>query len=102
MKTSKLKRRLLIAAVIGSLLLPSTAKANDPVKECVAKCDAALADQDKVINLKIRQIDAQKEVIDEQDKRIAQLEKEKSGLFSSPWFYFGIGVVAGALIVRGK
>lgn len=120
MRQSKLKKKLLVLVTIGSLLLPSIAKANedfyiqsmegplvavvsnDTVKECVAKCDTALAAQDKVIDLKTRQIEVQKDIIAAQDVRVTQLEKEKGGLLRSPWFYFAIGVVAGGLIMKGR
>jgi hypothetical protein len=68
--------------------------------DVVKACDKALADQDKVINLKTRQIEVQQDIIAAQDTRIVNLEKEKSSIFSNPWFYFGVGVLTGAFVIR--
>lgn len=83
------------------LLQPSIAISSepDPVRECVSKCDKALADQDKVLNLKTQTIEAQKSVIDSQDKTITEMKKANSGLLASPWFYITIGVLVGGFVV---
>jgi hypothetical protein len=73
--------------------------------ECTAvvqACDKALADQDRVISLKTKEVGVYKEIVAAQDTRIAALEKEKGGLLRSPWFYFGLGLVAGGFIMKGK
>lgn len=96
----KLSAWLVIAGLLTMSLPGHTA-----TTECTAvvkACDQALQDQDRVINLKTQQIGIYKDIVVAQDTRIAVLEKEKGGLFRSPWFYFGLGVVAGALIVRGR
>lgn len=99
-RLSKRKKTLLTLVVIGSLLLPSTARSEDTVKECVAKCDAALKAQDQVISLKTQEIAAYKEVVAAQDTRIKALEKDKRSILKSPWLYFGLGLVLGVVIVK--
>lgn len=100
-KQKRLRALLLIAALNTSVLPINTALSE--TTECtpiVKACDRALADQDKVIDLKTRQIKVQEEIISAQDVRIMKLEKDKDSLFSNPWFYFGVGVVTGAVLLR--
>jgi len=87
---------------LGLLVGPPARGAEGSCQPLIQACDKALADQDRVINLKTRAIEVHQDIILAQDTRIRELEKDKTGLFSSPWFYFGIGVVAGAFIVRGR
>ena len=93
-----LKKKLVIAAVIMSALLPNIARSDD-CAPIVKAADKALADQDRVIDLKTRTITSQDKIISAQDVRITELEKGTS-LFKSPVFYILVGVVAGAFIVR--
>lgn len=97
MKLKKLKTTLLLLVSIMSVLPSPIVRASE-CTEVVKACDKALADQDKVIDLKTRQIEVQKEIISAQDKRIVELEKGNN-IFSSPWFYLTVGLVVGGFLV---
>lgn len=103
-KSKKLKKRLLIVGLSGSVFLsPIVARAaEDACTPVVKACDKALADQDRVINLKGRVIEAQENIIKAQDVRLTELEKGKGSIFSNPLLYVVLGMVAGGLLVRGK
>jgi predicted exporter len=100
MRQNKPKSKLLIAALIMSALLPNTARAtnDDDCAAVVKAADRALADQDKVIDLKTKQITVQNDIILSQDKHITELEKRDSNFFKSPWFYLTLGLVVGGYI----
>lgn len=100
MKLKMLKKRLLIVVVSGSVFLsPIATRAEDACTPVVKACDRALADQDKIINLKGRAIEAQDNIIKAQDIRITELEKKQNSLFSNPLFYVVVGIVAGGVLV---
>lgn len=94
----------MIAALSMSVLLaPTAARADDACTPVVKACDKALADQDRVIELGRKVEATQSSIIDSQDKQITELNKDKSGLFSSPWFYLTVGLVVGAYVAgRGR
>jgi hypothetical protein len=98
-KSNRLRNSLLIAVLIGTSLFPITARSSDPLQDCIDKGQRAIADQDRVINLKGRAIEAQDQIIKAQDVRITELEKKQNSIFSNPMFYVVIGVVAGGLLV---
>jgi len=74
--------------------------------ECAAivkAADRALEEQDKVINLKTRQIESYEKITLAQDTRIKKLEEDNSNILKSPTFYLVLGiVVGGALIQRSR
>jgi len=92
------KKLLLVGTTIIALLLPTGARAEDACTPVVKACDRALADQDKVINLKTRAIETQQNIIDAQDKRLTKLEEGQS-IFKSPLLYVIVGMVAGGYLV---
>lgn len=96
-KRSKLKTGLLIVAAIGTSLFPITARSND-LDTCIEKGQKALADQDKVIVLKTRTIEAQDKIIAAQDTQITKLADGQS-IFKSPLLYTIVGLVVGGFIV---
>jgi len=73
----------------------------DPVGECVQKCDKALADQDKVIELGRKVSATQDAVIAAQDKQITELSKNDGNIIKSPVFWLVVGV-AGGLFLGGR
>jgi hypothetical protein len=101
MKQNKLKRSLLIAALIMSVLLPNTARSNEDIcTPVVEACDRTIGDQGRVIDLKTRVITAQSSVIDSQDKAITALQNTNSNsIFKSPLLYIIVGMVAGGILV---
>lgn len=103
MKYSKKLKTLSVTLLIAASLMTSWPSHIARASECTAivtACDKALADQDRVINFKTRAIEAQQEIIGAQDTRIRILEEDKNSIFKSPWLYFGLGVVTGALLLR--
>lgn len=107
MKSFKLKKTLKTLVIIGTLSQPNILMASSPgddicapeVKTCIAKCDDALAESNKVVNLKTRAIAAQQSVIDLQDVQIKELANKKSNLFDNPMFYVVVGLVVGGYAV---
>jgi hypothetical protein len=102
-------KNLLMLALTMSLLLPNIAMGAEQVgppapvancKEVVQAADRALKAQDVVLDLRLKEISAHNDLEAVQDTHIQQLEKDKNSIFSSPWLYFGLGVVAGVFVVR--
>ena len=101
-RQSKLKKMLLIAVLSMSVLQPNIGR-SEGCSEVVKACDKALADADRVINLKTRQIEVYEKITTAQDTRIKKLEEDGSNILKSPTFYLVLGiVVGGALIQRSK
>jgi len=108
----KLRSNLLTLALIGSLLHPSTAwstetttdsltnTCEEDLRVCVDKCDKALADQDKVIELGHKVQATQSDLIALQDKHIADLSKDDGGsILKNPILYLFVGAVVGGFLV---
>lgn len=102
-KQSRLNKCLLILLLTMSVSHQSIALAKtDECSPVVAACDKALADQQKVIDLKTKTITEQSNVIAIQSKQIFKLENKNSGLFASPWFYLTLGILTGAFAFKGR
>lgn len=99
-KKSKMQNLLLLILAVNMTNLPRSIAETTECTPIVKSCDQALKDQDRVIDLKTRQIKVQEEIIAAQDTRITKLEKDKNSLFSNPWFYFGVGLLSGAILLR--
>lgn len=106
MKPNKLSKRLMTLALSMSVSLSSieVRAADDACTPVVKACDRALADQDRIIDLKTRAITAQDNIIKVQDTHITELEKNSgSSIFKSPLLYVLVGaVVGGYLVGRAK
>lgn len=102
----KKKQRALKATMLASLMLisgletPTVRAETTSCNEVIKTADAAIDSANKVIDLKTRTITAQEEVIAIQNTHIVALEKDKNSLFSSPWLYFGLGLVTAAFVIK--
>lgn len=100
-------KALLMSIIVNTVAVSSFASNDAVCQERVSACEhvideanKTIAAGEKVINLKTREITAQGELIDLQDKQIQNLSKDKGGLFSNPWFMLTLGIITGALLIR--
>jgi len=95
--------KALLMLVVSIISLQSNIARSEDCAPIVKAADQALAEQDKVINLKTRQIESYEKITLAQDTRIKKLEEDNSNILKSPTFYLVLGiVVGGALIQRSR
>lgn len=80
-----------------SLMLMNTGIGNgaaqDQCKDVEDAAKAAVSSADKVIDLRVKEIKAQDDLIAFQGKQIIDLQNQQSSLLKSPWFFFALGIV---------
>lgn len=86
----------MMSIIANTAMADQISDANHVIDECNKTVQSA----DKVINLKTREISTQNELIALQDTQIKDLSKDKNSLFSNPWFFFALGVVTSAVLIK--
>ena len=69
-------------------------------QEVIQKADKALADKDKQIEIRdLRLKDAEVQTA-KLSSDLKETQDKLSSIWRNPWFYFGVGVITGAVLLK--
>lgn len=66
-------------------------------EDVLRKCDRAVQSCKKAIDLKVKIIRDQDELLQDKDKELANLKSSQNSVFKSPFFWLVIGAVVGGV-----
>jgi hypothetical protein len=89
----KLMNKSLMILLLSTNLIANNAFATDQCKDVEDAATTAVSAANKVIDLRVKEIKAQDDLITFQSKQIVDLQNQNDSWTKSPWLFFALGIV---------